>query len=69
MTRMQHRSRLFSLFLLTFVIGGAFAQQGEGPFRGQPLENVTSGGQPDAAELESLAESGYTTVIDVRRPT
>ena len=36
--------------------------------RGEPLEHVTTGGQPDVAALEALAEAGYAAVIDLRRP-
>ena len=36
--------------------------------RGEPLENVTTGGQPDVAALESLADTGYAAIIDLRRP-
>lgn len=54
--------------LLLVLACAGHAQEGTIPNRGEPLENVTTGGQPDAASLESLAESGYTTVIDLRRP-
>jgi uncharacterized protein (TIGR01244 family) len=56
---------LFNLFVFT----AAIAQQGDVPNRGEPLENLTTGGQPDAASLEALAASGFTTVIDLRGPT
>ena len=54
--------------LLLVLACAGHAQEGTIPNRGEPLENVTTGGQPDSASLESLAESGYTTVIDLRRP-
>ena len=54
--------------LLLVLACAGYAQEGTIPNRGEPLENVTTGGQPDATSLESLAESGYTTVIDLRRP-
>jgi len=59
---------LTATLLLVLAFAG-HAQEGTIPNRGEPLENVTTGGQPDVASLESLAESGYTTVIDLRRPS
>ena len=53
----------------TLLLAFAWAAQGqEIRNRGEPLENVTTGGQPDVAALESLADSGYAAVIDLRRP-
>lgn len=53
----------------TLLLAFAWVAQGqEIRNRGEPLENITTGGQPDVAALESLAESGYATVIDLRRP-
>ena len=34
----------------------------------QPVDNITSAGQPDEATLEVFAESGYVAVIDMRGP-
>ena len=34
----------------------------------QPVDGVTSAGQPDAAALEVFADSGYAAVIDLRGP-
>ena len=33
-----------------------------------PFDGVLTGGQPSAAQLETLAELGYTTVINMRGP-
>ena len=33
-----------------------------------PVDGVTSAGQPDEAALKVFADSGYTTVIDLRMP-
>ena len=60
---------LIGIFLLNlFVFSGAQAQPEEIRNRATPLENVTSAGQPDQSAWKGLAESGYTTVIDLRRP-
>ena len=34
----------------------------------EPVDGITSSGQPDAAALRVFAASGYTTVIDMRGP-
>ena len=34
----------------------------------QPVENITSAGQPDDAALKVFADSGYVAVIDMRGP-
>jgi uncharacterized protein (TIGR01244 family) len=34
----------------------------------QPVDNITSAGQPDEAALKVFAESGYVAVIDMRGP-
>jgi uncharacterized protein (TIGR01244 family) len=60
--------RWSAVMTLVAFFCAAHAQEGIIPNRGEPLENVTTGGQPDVASLESLADSGYTTVIDLRRP-
>ena len=53
----------------TLLFAVAWAAQGqEIRNRGEPLENVTTGGQPDVAALESLADTGYAAIIDLRRP-
>ena len=53
----------------TLLLAVAWAAQGqEIRNRGVPLENVTTGGQPDVAALESLADTGYAAIIDLRRP-
>ncbi len=58
----------WTLFLGAFVFGTSLAQQGELRNRMEPHENLTTSGQPNLDSLESLAESGYTTIIDLRRP-
>jgi protein tyrosine phosphatase (PTP) superfamily phosphohydrolase (DUF442 family) len=35
---------------------------------GQPLEDVTTAGQPEKEHFQRLAEVGYKTVIDLRTP-
>ena len=53
----------------TLLLAVSWAAQGqEIRNRGEPLENVTTGGQPDVAALESLADTGYAAIIDLRRP-
>jgi uncharacterized protein (TIGR01244 family) len=34
----------------------------------QPIDGITSSGQPDANEFEIVAKSGYVAVIDMRGP-
>ncbi|MFP6829316.1 MAG: sulfur transferase domain-containing protein [Gammaproteobacteria bacterium] len=65
-TRFHSVIAIFAINIL--VAGFAEAQHGELPNRAEPLEDLTTSGQPDLASLELLAESGYTTVIDLRRP-
>jgi uncharacterized protein (TIGR01244 family) len=36
--------------------------------RTDPRDNLTTSGQPNIQSLEALANSGYTTIIDLRRP-
>ena len=59
---------LGTLILSLIVTGNTIAQQAELRNRTDPAENLTTSGQPDLASLENLAESGYTTIIDLRRP-
>ena len=54
------------LLLNIFGLNGSEAQPGNLPNRAEPLENVTTSGQPDTESLKALAESGYTAVIDLR---
>lgn len=35
---------------------------------GQPLEGVTTAGQPEREHFERLTEAGYKTVVDMRAP-
>lgn len=57
---------LTALALGLILCGSLAAQTVEIPYQAKPLENVTTAGQPDAAALQSLAETGVTTVIDLR---
>jgi len=64
----QRCQLLIGILLLNILaFSGAQAQQGEIRNLSTPLENVSSAGQPDQLALQGLAESGYTTVIDLRR--
>ena len=58
--------RLLALVVMTS--GFAFAQDAELRNRMDPRENLTTSGQPTFESLEALAEEGFTTVIDLRRP-
>ncbi len=42
------------------------AQQTDIPNRADPIEGITTGGQPSAQALSAIAEQGYTAVIDLR---
>lgn len=44
----------------------ALAQTVELPNRKDPLEGVTTAGQPNAAALAAVADAGYRAVIDLR---
>jgi uncharacterized protein (TIGR01244 family) len=55
-----------SLLLSSLVLTAAFAQDVELRNRMDPREELTTSGQPNAEAFEALAESGYTTVIDLR---
>ena len=46
--------------------GIVMAQSSVLPNRKDPLEGVTTGGQPDAAGFAALATEGFKTVIDLR---
>jgi uncharacterized protein (TIGR01244 family) len=48
------------------AVASVNAQQAEIMNKADPLPGITSGGQPDEAALESLAEAGYVAVIDLR---
>jgi uncharacterized protein (TIGR01244 family) len=48
----------------THVDLGEVMQSGEV----QPVNNITSAGQPDEAALQVFADSGYVAVIDIRGP-
>ncbi len=67
-TIIRFRCFVAILLLNSFVLSGIEAQQGTLLNRADPLENLTTSGQPDAQSLKALAESGYTTVIDLRGP-
>jgi uncharacterized protein (TIGR01244 family) len=44
------------------------AQSAELPNRNDPLEGITTAGQPSADALAAVAAAGYRTVIDLRAP-
>ena len=57
--------------IVTFLLALAwtsYAQDGALRNRGEPLESVTTAAQPDINALKALADSGYATIIDLRRP-
>ncbi len=49
-----------------FFAGVVMTQSSVLPNRKDPLEGVTTGGQPDAAGFAALAAEGFKTVIDLR---
>jgi uncharacterized protein (TIGR01244 family) len=58
---------LIATFLLVLT-WASYAQDGALRNRGEPLESVTTAAQPDVTALQVLANSGYATIIDLRRP-
>jgi len=46
----------------------AAGQPADLPNRNDPLEGITTSGQPSAEALAAVAAAGYTTVIDLRSP-
>ena len=56
------------LILAVILIGStsAFTDEAEWNYRFEPADGITAGGQPNQANLEELAESGYAAVIDLR---
>ncbi len=65
-TNVRCRRFIGAVLLNIFVFSGTEAQQDKLPNRADPLENVTTSGQPASESLQALAESGYSTVIDLR---
>jgi uncharacterized protein (TIGR01244 family) len=65
-------ARFYITVFTTLVACLAFstiqAQSNDLRNRTDPRENLTTSGQPNVQSLESLANSGYTTIIDLRRP-
>ena len=60
---------LIATFLFIFAwTSYAYAQDGALRNRGEPLESVTTAAQPNVTALQALADSGYATIIDLRRP-
>ena len=61
-------------WLLVLLAGAGLAVAGEQAVLTLDLDDIdtpsahASSGQPDAAELETLAEKGYVAVIDLRGP-
>jgi uncharacterized protein (TIGR01244 family) len=62
------RSRFFaSALALSFLVAAsAFAQ--DLPNRKDPLEGITTAGQPNAEQFAAVAAAGFKTVIDLRTP-
>ena len=59
----------WKIAMLFFVsCGASYAQDNELSNRGEPLEGVTTAAQPNATNLQDLADSGYAMIIDLRRP-
>ena len=52
--------------LAGIAMAGAYAQDTEIPNRAEPLEGITTAGQPSAAALSDLAKKGFVAVIDLR---
>ena len=60
------RTALFLTGLLWAATAVVQAQQAEIPNLAEPLEGITTGGQPSAEALAAIAERGFTAVIDLR---
>jgi uncharacterized protein (TIGR01244 family) len=62
------RAGLFAavLALTAFGVGQVFAQSTELPNRKDPVQGITTAGQPSADQLAAAAKSGIKTVIDLR---
>lgn len=61
--------RLTALFLaglLWVAVAVVQAQETGIPNRAEPLDRITTGGQPSAEALAAIAEQGFTAVIDLR---
>ena len=57
-----------ALVLASLAAGQAFAQSTDLPNRKDPLEGITTAGQPSAEQLAAAAKSGFKSVIDLRGP-
>jgi uncharacterized protein (TIGR01244 family) len=57
---------LMALCIASAPMLAARAQETEIPNRAEPLEGITTAGQPSAEALAELAKQGYVTVIDLR---
>jgi uncharacterized protein (TIGR01244 family) len=55
-----------ALVLASLAAGQAVAQSTDLPNRKDPLEGITTSGQPSAPQLAAAAESGFKSVIDLR---
>lgn len=67
----ENRRSLFIasvLVLAGLTAGQLLAQSADLPNRKDPLDGITTAGQPSAPQLEAVAEAGYKTVIDLRTP-
>jgi uncharacterized protein (TIGR01244 family) len=68
---MDNKTRFRSLLLVSAIACLAFtahAQDVDLPNRKDPLDGITTAGQPTAAQFEAAAASGFATVIDLRGP-
>jgi uncharacterized protein (TIGR01244 family) len=62
-------AKLTALFLASLFWAATAVVQAQGtdiPNRAEPLDGITTGGQPSAEALAAIAEQGFTTVIDLR---
>lgn len=55
-----------ALVLASLAAGHAVAQSTDLPNRKDPLQGITTSGQPSAPQLAAAAESGFKSVIDLR---
>jgi uncharacterized protein (TIGR01244 family) len=57
---------LFLAGLLWAATAIVHSQETDIPNRGEPLDGIITGGQPSAAAIATIAEQGFTAVIDLR---
>jgi len=67
--RMRLSRALASMLTLVSITAvSATAQSFDLPNKKEPLQGITTGGQPNAEQLGAAASAGYKTVIDLRAP-